>query len=184
MTNFNLPFYSRSNTFHSKHTHIAGHLFPVFILWVILFSLFPPHLLQFTFLPSHCTGRYRSDTSAAQKQWLITVVYFTSQMEGWEWQWSLCAWKVKIIKPLNSLCSFYYKIHTLKGFLCHVTVQKLWLYFSRLWVVILHQFLISGFKDLLFRHVDDPTWRQSKEDLSNILPHGEHVIKFILWNVW
>lgn len=26
-------------------THITGHLFPVFILWVILFSLFPPHLL-------------------------------------------------------------------------------------------------------------------------------------------
>lgn len=26
-------------------THITGHLFPVFILWVILFSLFPAHLL-------------------------------------------------------------------------------------------------------------------------------------------
>lgn len=46
----------------SQVTHIARHLFPVFILWVILFSLFPPHLLQFTFLPSYHTGRLCFDT--------------------------------------------------------------------------------------------------------------------------
>lgn len=55
---------------------------------------------------------------------------------------------------------------------------------SCLWTVIFQQLLISRFQDLLLRHVNHPAWRQAKEDLSNILPHGEHAIQFVLWNVW
>lgn len=46
--------------------------------------------------------------------------------------------------------------------------------------VIFQNFLISGFQNLLLRHVNDPAWREAKEDLSNILPHGEHVTQFVL----
>lgn len=67
MTNFKLPFLRPRQPI-SQVTHITRHLFPVFILWVILFALFPPHLLQFTFLPSCSTGRAVLGHGALRRQ--------------------------------------------------------------------------------------------------------------------
>ena len=67
MTNFKLPFLWPRQPI-SQVTHITRHLFPVFILWVILFALFPPHLLQFTFLPSCSTGRAVLGHGALRRQ--------------------------------------------------------------------------------------------------------------------
>lgn len=99
-------------TLFTANAHTAGHLFPVFILWVILFSSFPPHLLQFTFLPSRHSGQYRSEASAARQQPLITAADFS-----WKGETTKLV-HVQIWKDATSeFCfGFYYKIHTSKAF--------------------------------------------------------------------
>lgn len=106
MTNFNLPFSSRSNTSQLTHTHTHASLGICF-----LFSFF--ELSYFPYFPLTCYSSrsfhhaapagiagIRQSHKSNDKSLLCTSHH---RGEGWDWQSSLCAWKAKIRNLLNSL---------------------------------------------------------------------------------